>query len=162
MVWNQAKLSKSAQDFELVIPTLEHYFGGKIIKVEDTKNDVCRVLDYGCAIDGLVITDQVFGIAHRVNYCPYENFTVRFTNGGSVSEWDHITRPGIKPRYHVQSIIQGAKVIKTAIVRTEDLVQCIYEGLSELYTNKTTGAQFVSIDWITIQSRGFTVDILEG
>lgn len=161
MVWTNRLAGRSSATFDKVIPELEWYFNGKIFKVEDDSNPVCKLLDHSCAVDALVKTDHsIFGIAHRVNYADYESFTVRFTNGGTESEWDHITRSGIKPRYHVQTLFTST-TRKIAIVKTEDLVECIREGLAEYKVAQSTGASFASIDWITVQARGYNVDIID-
>ena len=76
--WDNKNADKSAKVFEVVKPILKQYFGGEIYSTENHNNDFAKLLDFKCAIDALVVdmNDAVFGIAHRVKYSYYEDFTI--------------------------------------------------------------------------------------
>ena len=150
-MWDFNRAKKSSDIFDLVIPTLEKYFGGKIYSTESENSAIAKVLDRSCSIDGIVVSDTVFGIAHRVNYKPYETFTVRTKDVHGLTEWQHITRPGIKPRYHVQTIVENNMPAKLAIIKTDSLIDAINRDLGGKFTNQLSFDEFYSIKWQTLK-----------
>ena len=150
-MWDYERAKRSSDIFNLVIPTLEKYFGGKIYSTESENSAIAKVLDRSCSIDGIVVSDTVFGIAHRVNYKPYETFTVRTKDVHGLTEWQHITRPGIKPRYHVQTIVENNMPAKLAIVKTDSLIDAINRDLGSKFTNQLSFDEFYSIKWQTLK-----------
>lgn len=159
MKWDKDRAAKSAEIFDLVIPTLEDYFDGKILSTETDDSQIAKTLDLKCGIDAIVVSDGVYGISHRVNHHYYETFTIRLYNGGTESEIDHISRSGIKPRYHVQTIVQDGKPIVLSIAKTSDLLYAINHGLATVKT-AFTGAKFAVLDWNTLMHHGIPVDII--
>ena len=159
--WDYERASKSAAIFNAVIPTLESYFNGKIYSTEDHENQFAKLLDFKCAIDAIVDTnDAVFGIAHRVKYNYYEDFTIRIHNiSGKCTEIDHMRQSGFKPRYHVQTIWLNNKPAVIAIAKTADLIYAIDQYM---YTTKTafSGDKFAILDWNTLIKNGINVDII--
>ena len=155
------KMTISNKMFELVKPALEHYFGGIVCPVECQNNDACRLLDMRGGIDALVSTDTAFfGIAHRVKFNDYTDFTIRMRrDDGKRTEIDHIRQPGIKPRYHVQTVSLGNRPTKIAIAKSMDLLYAIDDGLA---TVKTTydGNRFAILDWNILIANGINVDII--
>lgn len=162
--WDNNNADKSAKIFNSIIPILEHYFGGKIYSTENHDNQFAKLLDYKCAIDALVETDNtVFGIAHRVKYGYYEDFTIRKSiyNSDKLTEFDKISRPGIRPRYHVQTICINNTPVKIAIVPTPDLFYAINHGIAEIKRNSKDNYEFYSLNWYDLMSHGIDVDIIE-
>ena len=160
-MWDYERAKRSADIFKLVIPTLEKHFNGKILSTESENSDIAKLLDQNCAIDGLVVSNYVFGIAHRVNYKPYETFTIRIKDVYGPTELYHITRPGIKPRYHVQTIAENDIPVKLAIVKTTVLVEAINRQLGRRFTNQLSFDEFYSIKWQTLIDNGYIVDIID-
>ena len=156
------KSTKSAKVFADIMPILENYFGGKILSTENQTSAVERLLDCDCGIDGIVKTDgAIFGIAHRVKYNNYTDFTIRLYNDiGKTSEIDHMRQSGFKPRYHVQTVCIDGTPTTIAIARTTDLVRAID---IELYTTKLcyNGAKFAVLDWNDLINNGINVDIIK-
>lgn len=151
----------SAKIFESVKPALEDYFNGDIYSVENHDSQFAKILDYKCGIDAIVDTDEfVFGIAHRVTYKNYRTFTVRMHRQNSkYTEFDHISRSGIKPRYHVTTICIDNKPTAIAIIKTADLVYAINHNMHTLksYDN----VQFAIISWDTLIKNGIKIDIIK-
>lgn len=163
MILDVERANKSANYFEQLIPILQKHFGGKIISLENHVSEVELMLDFQCGIDGLVLTDEaVFGIAHRVSYLPYHTFTIRTKDvSGKPTEIDHIKRSGIKPRYHIQTLVgEDGKITEVAIVKTADLLTAILQGYGRVI-NKPNCDAFVTIGWDTLNILGIQVDKLE-
>lgn len=163
MILDVERANKSANYFEQIIPTLQKYFGGKIITTENHNSEVELTLDFQCGIDGLVLTDDtVFGIAHRVSYKPFHTFTIRTKDvSGRPTEIDHITRPGIKPRYHIQTLVnKDGKITDIAVVKTADLLTTIMLSHGKVIERPNCDA-FVTIGWNTLNILGIQVDKLE-
>ena len=160
-MWDIDRAKKSSDIFNLVIPTLEKHFAGKIYSTESEHSKIAEILDRGCAIDGLVVSNMIFGIAHRVNYKSYETFTIRIKDVHGPTELCHITRPGIKPRYHVQTIVETDMPVKLAIVKTEVLVEAINRQLGRRFTNQLSFDEFYSIKWQTLIDNGYDVTIID-
>lgn len=160
--WDYKRAADSARIFDLVTPTLEWYFGGKIYSTEDHDNQFAKLLDFKCAIDAIVDTNEVvFGIAHRVKYSNYRDFTIRvYRADGKLTEFDKLSKAGFKPRYHVQTICINDMPTTIAIAKTADIVYAINQGL---YVEKTgrDGARFASLDWDELLENGINVDILK-
>lgn len=162
--WDNNNANKSAKIFDSITPVLEHYFGGKIYSTESHDNQFAKLLDYKCAIDALVDTDDtVFGIAHRVKYSYYEDFTIRKSiyNSDKITELDKISRPGIKPRYHVQTVCIDNKPVVIAIAKTSDLLYAINHGIAKIRRNPKDNYEFYSLDWFDLISSGINVDIIK-
>lgn len=162
--WDNNNANKSAEIFNSVIPILEHYFGGKIYSTENHDSQFAKLLDYKCAIDALVETDNtVFGIAHRVKYSYYEDFTIRKSiyNSNKLTELDKLSRPGIRPRYHVQTVCIANKPVVIAIAPTPDLLYAINHGIAELKHNTKDNYEFYSLNWYNLMSHGINVDIIK-
>lgn len=161
--WNRKQAEDSAKVFELVKPALEHYFGGEILSTENHDNPAYELFDFKCDIDAIVHTntDVVFGIAHRVKYNYYTDFTIHTGHSdGYLTEIDKMRKDGIKPRYHVQTVCVDGKPIMVAIAKSKDLLYAIDNGW---YTPKTssTKEQFVALDWDELIDKGITVDIIK-
>lgn len=156
------KMNASNNVFELVKPVLEHYFGGTVCSVECQNNDACRLLDICGGIDALVYSNStLFGIAHRVKFNDYSDFTIRIRNVyGTRSEIDHIRQSGMKPRYHVQTVCIDNKPTKIAIAKTSDIVHAIDTGLAS-YKTAYNGAKFAILRWSDMKNAGINVDIID-
>ena len=159
-MWDYERAKRSSDIFNLVIPTLEKYFGGKIYSTESEDSIIAKILDHGCSIDGIVVSNTIFGIAHRVNYKSYETFTVRIKDVHGLTELQHITRPGIKPRYHVQTIVENDTPVKLAIIKTNSLIEAMDRQLGRRFTNKLSLDEFYSIKWQTLLDNVYDVDII--
>ena len=159
--WDNKLANKSAKTFEAVIPVLKLYFGGEIYSTEDHESQFSKLLDYKCGIDAIVDTDKtIFGIAHRVKYNYYKDFTIRIYDcSGRPTEIDHIKRSGIKPRFHVQTVCVNDKPTIIAIAKTADLVYAINH---HMYTTKTafSGDKFAVLDWDYLINNGINIDII--
>lgn len=166
-MWDYERAKRSSDIFNVVIPTLEKHFGGKIYSTESENSAIAKILDRSCSIDGIVVSDTVFGIAHRVNYRPYETFTIRTKDVHGLTELQHITRPGIKPRYHVQTIFENNKPVesnmpvKLAIVKTDSLIDAMNRQLGRRFTNQLSFDMFYSIKWQTLIDNGYDVTIID-
>lgn len=160
-MWDYERAKRSSDIFNLVIPTLEKYFAGKIYSTESENSAIAKILDRGCSIDGIVVSNMIFGIAHRVNYKSYETFTVRIKDVHGLTELQHITRPGIKPRYHVQTIVENDMPVKLAIVKTDALIASINRKLGRTFINPLSFDEFYSIYWQTLIYNGYNVDIID-
>ena len=160
-MWDYERAKRSSNVFDLVIPTLEKHFGGKIYSTESEDSAIAKILDRGCSIDGIVVSNMIFGIAHRVNYKSYETFTVRIKDVHGLTELQHITRPGIKPRYHVQTIVENDMPVKLAITKTDSLIECINRQLGRRFINQLSFDEFYSIKWQTLIDNGYDVDIID-
>ena len=160
-MWDYERAKRSSNVFDLVIPTLEKHFGGKIYSTESEDSFIAKILDRGCSIDGIVVSNMIFGIAHRVNYKSYETFTVRIKDVHGLTELQHITRPGIKPRYHVQTIVENDMPVKLAITKTDSLIECINRQLGRRFINQLSFDEFYSIKWQTLIDNGYDVDIID-
>lgn len=160
-MWDYERAKRSSDMFDLVIPTLEKHFAGKIYSTESENSDIAKILDRGCGIDGIVVSNMIFGIAHRVNYKSYETFTIRVKDVHGLTELQHITRPGIKPRYHVQTIVKNDMPIKLAIIKTDALVESMNRQLGCIFTNQLSLDEFYSIKWQTLIDNGYDVPIID-
>lgn len=160
-MWDYERAKRSSDIFNLVIPALEKYFRGKIYSTESENSDIAKILDRGCSIDGIVVSNMIFGIAHRVNYKSYETFTVRIKDVHGLTELQHITRPGIKPRYHVQTIVEHDMPVKLAIVKTDSLIEAINRELGRRFINQLSFDEFYSIKWQTLIDNGYDVTIID-
>lgn len=160
-MWDYERAKRSSNVFDLVIPTLEKHFGGKIYSTEGEDSAIAKILDRGCSIDGIVVSNMIFGIAHRVNYKSYETFTVRIKDVHGLTELQHITRPGIKPRYHVQTIVENNMPVKLAITKTDSLIECINRQLGRRFINQLSFDEFYSIKWQTLKDNGYDVTIID-
>lgn len=156
------KSTKSAKVFTDIVPILENYFDGEILSTENQLSAIERLLDCNCGIDAIVKTknDIVFGIAHRVKYNDYTDFTIRLCNDiGKTSEIDHMRQSGIKPRYHVQTVCLHDKPTRIAIARSIDLLYAIDSGLAATKT-AYNGCKFAILDWNVLLANGIDVDII--
>lgn len=160
--FDSALMKESNQIFQSVIPTLESYFSGKIYTTECSDNQICKILDYGCGIDAIVVSNEVFGIAHRINRSDINNFTIRteINSSNSLTEFDHISRSGIKPRYHVQTIVKNGNPVAITVCQTSNLVYAINHGLATIRTARSSGDQFASIMYDDLRRHGIPIDIL--
>lgn len=162
--WDLYGADQSAKVFEAIIPELETYFGGKIYSTENHDSQFAKLLDYSCAIDALVDAgDAVFGIAHRVKYKYYEDFTIRASiyHSDKLTEIDKISRPGIKPRYHVQTVCVDNAPVVIAIAKTSDLVYAITHGIAHIRRNSKDKYTFYSINWYDLMANGINVNIIK-
>lgn len=162
--WDKQALSKTSKYFDEVIPTLESYFDGTIYKAEYTDNSICRLLDFDCAIDAILSTqDIICGLAHRCSYSNYNAFTVRLRDAsGKPTEYDKIIREdSLKPYYHIQTIVIDDKPNKIAIAKTDDLVKCIQHYMCTQHVAKSSGDTFASIPWNLMSRHNLLVDIID-
>lgn len=159
--WDYDRAAKSAKIFDTVEPILKQYFGGEIYSTENHDNPFAEILDYKCAIDAVVSTNSaVFGIAHRVKYNNYTDFTIRVSNTcGSITEIDHMRQSGFKPRYHVQTVCIDGKPKVIAIAKSMDLLYAIDDDLATIKT-AFSGDKFAILDWNKLIENGINVDIL--
>lgn len=160
-MWDYERAKRSSDIFDLVIPALEKHFGGKVYSTESENSAIAKILDRGCSIDGIVVSNIIFGIAHRVNYKSYETFTVRIKDVHGLTELQHITRPGIKPRYHVQTIVENDMPVKLAIIKTDSLIEAINRELGRRFINKLSFDEFYSVKWQTLIDNGYDVTIID-
>lgn len=159
--WDDKRAAKSAKIFDIVIPSLSWYFGGEIITTENHDNRIEQLLDYRCAIDAIVVTDHsIFGIAHRVKYNDYTDFTIRVYNSSGPTEIDKLRQSGFKPRYHIQTVCIDNKPTKIAIAKTTDLLYAIDAGLA---TTKTafSGDKFAILDWNKLMKNDINIDFIQ-
>lgn len=159
--WDYERATKSAKVLNAVTPVLNQYFGGKIITTERHESKIEQLLDYNCAIDALVETNKsIFGIAHRVKYNNYTDFTIRVYNPDGLTEIDHMRQSGIKPRYHVQTVCIDGKPTKIAIAKSMDLLYAIdILGLAKTKT-AFSGCKFAILDWNKLMKYDINVDII--
>lgn len=161
--WNYERAAASAKIFDAVKSTLEQYFDGEILSTENHDNPFAELFDYCCCIDAFVKRPNkiVFGIAHRVKYNNYQDFTIHTKHSdGCLTEIDKLHQPGIKPRYHVQTVCIDGKPIKIAIARSMDLVNAIDNGLATIKTS-SSNEQFAVLDWNKLIKNGINVDIIK-
>lgn len=157
------KSTKSAKIFADIMPVLEIYFGGEVYSTENHDSQLEIILDCKCGIDAIVDTGKsVFGIAHRVKYNNYTDFTIRVHNtNGRYTEIDHMHQSGFKPRYHVQTVCIDGKPKVIAIVRSMDLLYAIDTlGIAKI-KNTYDGNQFAILDWNDLINNGINVDIIK-
>lgn len=160
--WDYDRAAKSVKVLGAVTPTLKHYFGGNIIITENHESKIEQLLDYNCAIDALVETDKsIFGIAHRVKYNNYTDFTIRVYNPNGSTEIDHMRQSGIKPRYHIQTVCVDGQPTKIAIAKSMDLLYAI--DVLNIAKTKTafSGCKFAILDWNELMKNGINVDIID-
>ena len=165
-MWDKNSSKKSALMFNMTIPVIERELSGKIINLESQDdNNVAKLLDQKCAIDGLLIHNKgVYGLAHRVGYnYDWHTFTIRIEDStSSCTEIDHLKSTGLKPKYHIQSYIKGDVVLSMAIAKTEDLVDYIEKYSPKIKTCSTSGDKFAIIDWTEFKAVGYKIKILRG
>lgn len=165
-MWDKDSAKKSSLMFNLIIPYAERELGGKIINLEvKDDNEIAKLLDQKCAIDGLLIHNKgVYGLAHRVGYnYDWHTFTVRIEDSvSSYTELDHLMSSGLKPKYHIQSYIKGDVVLSMAIARSEDLVTYINNYSPKIKKCSTSGDKFAIIDWFEFKDAGYKIKILKG
>lgn len=156
-----ADSENSAKIFDTIKPVLEQYFGGEIVSTENHTSQIDILLDSHCGIDAIVKTqnDIVFGIAHRVKYNDYTDFTIRTYRPGHKTEIDHMRQSGIKPRYHVQTVCLHGKPTRIAIARSMDLLYAIDSGLAATKT-AYNGCKFAILEWNILIANGIDVDII--
>lgn len=159
--WDYERAAKSAKIFGMVKLPLEIYFGGIVTETENHNSKIEQLLDCRCAIDAIVETENsVFGIAHRVKYNDYNDFTIRVYNTNGSTEIDHMRQSGFKPRYHIQTVYIDNKPTKIAIAKSMDLLYAIDDGLATVKT-AFSGDKFAILDWNVLQANGIDVDIIE-
>lgn len=164
-MWDKDASKKSALMFSLTIPFIERELGGKIINLELQDDQISKILDQKCAIDGLLIhTKGVYGLAHRVGYnYDWHTFTIRIEDSeSSCTEINHLKSTGLKPKYHIQSYIKGDVVLSMAIAKTEDLVDYIEKYDPKIKTCSASGDKFAIIDWYEFKSADYKIKILKG
>ena len=164
-MWDKNSSKKSALTFNMTIPFIERELGGKIINLELQDDQISKILDQKCAIDGLLIhTKGVYGLAHRVGYnYDWHTFTIRIEDSeSSCTEINHLKSTGLKPKYHIQSYIKGDVVLSMAIAKTEDLVDYIEKYDPKIKTCSSSGDKFAIIDWYNFKSVGYKIKILKG
>lgn len=164
-MWDKDAGKKSALMFNLTIPLIERELGGKIINLELQDDQISKILDQKCAIDGLLIhTKGVYGLAHRVGYnYDWHTFTIRIEDSeSSCTEINHLKSTGLKPKYHIQSYIKGDVVLSMAIAKTEDLVDYIEKYDPKIKTCSSSGDKFAIIDWFEFKTAGYKIKVLKG
>lgn len=168
--WNSKQvnddLAASASVLETVISALSDYFNGEIISLERSTESIAKFLDLACGIDALVHCNDgtVFGLASRVNYKKRNEFlirTVRKYNNDPNSfnvrtEIDHISRSGIKPRYHVSTCVV-ADGYYIAIAKTADIVNYINNNYCRKYTNKDDGTECKYVPYSAVNAVEFYI-----
>ena len=156
-----ADSKNSAKIFDTVKPILEQYFGGDIYSTENHDSQIDTILDCKCGIDAVVDTDKVvFGIAHRVKYNYYTDFTIRMYRPNYKTEIDHMRQSGFKPRYHVQTVCVNNKPVAIAIAKSMDLLYAIDNGLATIKTTYN-GCKFAVLDWNKLIKNDIPVDIIK-
>lgn len=156
------KSTASSKIFADIKDVLEMYFDGEIYSTEDHEGQFDTILDCKCGIDALVDTDEaVFGIAHRVKYNNYTDFTIRVYNkNGRRTEIDHMRQSGFKPRFHVQTVCIDGKPTMIAITKSADLRYAIDTlGIAKI-KNTYDGNQFAILDWNDLINNGINVDFI--
>lgn len=160
--WNNNAKNESNQILQQITPVLENYFEGKIYSTECEESDLGTILDYRCAIDALLwFNNDVFGIAHRVDYKNKQSFTIRYKNSetNKPSEYHKIsTLYTIKPAIHVTTCCIDGKPKYIAIIPTHLLLDAISNGVGELKTGKD-GSQYFELKWHDL--RDYNIKVLK-
>lgn len=163
--WNNNAKEKSNQILKQITPVLENYFDGKLFSTECEDSELGKILDYRCAIDALILKDNdVFGIAHRVDYKNKQSITIRYMHSETTkpTEFQKITNwSKIKPTYHVTTCCVDGKPKYIAIIPTLMLLEAIIDdGIGEL-KNGIDGSQYFELKWYDLRKYGLHVLKLE-
>lgn len=164
-MWDTKSAKNSANIFSIVIPIIEQQLNGKIISIEQNDDQITKLLDTKCGVDGLLIHNKgVYGIAHRVGYdVAWNTFTIRVKDSsGAKTEIDHLCSNGIKPYYHIQSYVKGDTILSMAIAKTDDIVDYIEKYSPPIKTASKSGDQFTIIKWSDFKSADYKIKILKG
>lgn len=143
-------------------PLLGLLDGGRIMPVEGVDHDLARLLDRSGGIDYLHDHPEhgLTGIALRIQYDRnYESFTIRYRReSGRTTEHEKLARAltcgGIAPMLSVQAYIDRRtdSFIAGAVVRTDDLLDCIRLGKSQIQSTDLSGrAVFHVVYWTVLQ-----------
>ena len=164
-MWDLKSAKNSANIFSIVIPIIEQQLNGKIISIEQNNDQITKLLDTKCGVDGLLIHNKgVYGIAHRVGYdVAWNTFTIRVKDSsGAKTEIDHLCSTGIKPYYHIQSYVKGGTILSMAIAKTDDIVDYIEKYSPPIKTAGKSGDKFTIIKWCDFDKAGYKIKILKG
>lgn len=164
-MWDSKNAALSAKAFRQIIPLAEQTLNGKIISIEQNDDQITKLLDTKCGVDGLLIHAKgVYGIAHRVGYdVAWNTFTIRVKDSsGAKTEIDHLNSNGIKPYYHIQSYIKGDVLLSMAIARTIDIVDYISRYSPPIKIASKSGDQFTIIKWSDFAQAGYKIKIIRG
>ena len=164
-MWDSKSAALSAKAFKQIIPIAEQTLNGKIISIEQNDDQITKLLDTKCGVDGLLIHNKgVYGIAHRVGYDKdWSTFTIRVKDSsGAKTEIDHLISTGIRPYYHIQSYVKGDIILSMAIARTNDILDYIKRYSPTVKVNPISGDQFTIIKWSDFEAAGYKIKILRG
>ena len=164
-MWDSKSAALSAKAFKQIIPIAEQQLNGKIISIEQNDDQITKLLDTKCGVDGLLIHNKgVYGIAHRVGYdVAWNTFTIRIKDSsGAKTEIDHLCSNGIKPYYHIQSYVKGDVLLSMAIAKTDDIVDYIEKYSPPIKTANKSGDKFTIIKWSDFKSANYKIKILKG
>lgn len=164
-MWDTKRSQDSANIFNIAIPIIEQQLNGKIISIEQNDDQITKLLDTKCGVDGLLIHNKgVYGIAHRVGYnTDWSTFTIRVKDSsGAKTEIDHLKSTGIKPTYHVQTYVKGDILLSMAIARSEDLLDYIEKYSPVIKSSSQSKDKFAIIKWTDFDKAGYKIKILKG
>lgn len=143
--------------------------GGRILPVEGSDDEVCKMLDVTCGTDYFQVYDKsglVYGVASRVQYTKnYRSFTIRKARQSGVeTEFEKrkraVERGGIYPVLTMQMYTDGQKIHGLAIVKTVDLIAFVDRGCAverKTGTDKVGQASFYVCYWDDMRKAGYNV-----
>lgn len=172
---------RKAMDYvESARPIIEKLLrGGRLMAVEGSDNEVCRMLDLTCGTDYFQVYDErglVWGIASRMQEIdtarykrPFNTFTVRKARASGVkTEYekrrDAIMRGGVYPYLTMQGYVdkQTGELMSLAIARTTDIMDYVDAGMTD---TKHTGAEqkgqaeFFVVKWDRFKQAGYGIKV---
>lgn len=169
-------LHKAMQYVETARPIISDLLnGGKLLAVEGSDDEVCKMLDLTCGTDYFQVYDStglVWGIASRMQEIdtarfsrPFNTFTVRKARASGVkTEYEKrqhaIKHGGVYPYLTMQGYVnkQTGEIMSLAIAKTTDIMQFVESGRAETKhtgANQIGQAEFYVVHWSNFEKAGY-------
>ena len=169
-------LDRSTDAFQsYIIPVLPRLILGKYKPVEGTPEEIAKMLDERCGIDGVIDRgDIIYALGSRIQIDSgdWRTFTIRCERGsGHITELEKLRKAikndALRPQFTLQAYIVDGTLRSVAVARTKDIIEFIdnYEAKCQTKTstdNMGRRACFKSILWRDMQLAGYKVNVLTG
>lgn len=169
-------LHKAMQYVETARPIISDLLnGGKLLAVEGSDDEVCKMLDLTCGTDYFQVYDStglVWGIASRMQEIdtarfsrPFNTFTVRKARASGVkTEYEKrqhaIKHGGVYPYLTMQGYVdkRTGEIMSLAIAKTTDIMEFVESGKAETRhtgASQAGQAEFYVVHWSGFETAGY-------